>query len=61
MFGIFTDAIENAIDTGGKLLDGDLPDKRQVAELLDTGMTIAGIAAMFNVSTDFIESLAKDD
>lgn len=60
MFNIFTDAIENILDTGERLIDGELPTKRQVAKLLDAGFTIAGIAAMFDVSAEYIEYLMED-
>jgi len=45
MFGFFTDAVENALTVGEKLITLDAPTKREIAKLADTRLTVAAIAA----------------
>ena len=61
MFGWFEDAVDNILDVADTVTDFELPSKRQVAKLVDTGLTVASIAAMYDVGTDVIEGLLEDD
>jgi len=60
MFGFLTDAVENALDIGGDLLEGELPAKRQVAKLVDAGVSVYAISEATGLATDVIESLLED-
>jgi len=61
MFGFFTDAVENALDIGIDLLDGEAPNRRQLAKLIDAGMTIAAISSATGIATDVLESILDED
>lgn len=62
IFGFLTDSIENALDVADKTLDPfhSGPSKRQVAQLIDDGLTIGAIASGFGVAEDVIEGLLND-
>ena len=60
MFDFITDAIENVLDIGDSLLYGELPSKRQTANLISAGLTVASIAATVGVAESVIESLLED-
>lgn len=60
MLGFLTDGIENALDVGESLMTGEDVSKRQVARLIDDGLSAVAIASMFGVSVDYIKSLAGD-
>lgn len=61
MFGLLTGAIENALDiTSDLLIDGELPSKRQVAKLIDDGLTIYAISEATGLAVDVIESIIED-
>lgn len=60
MFGLFTSAIENALDIVSAPFDGKDITKRQIARLINDGMTIAAIATMFGVAEDVVTEFIKD-
>lgn len=58
MFGSLINSIGNALDiASGLLLEGELPTKRQVAQLLEDGIEIAAIAAACDVGVDIIHQI----
>lgn len=64
VFGI-TDAAEDVSDSvieiATSLADGELPRQKTVKTLVAAGLDVAAIAAMFEVSEDFIrESLGEE-
>ena len=61
LFDIITDPIENVLDIGDALLSGEDITKRQVAKLINDGMTVAAIAAGTGMAVDVIEALIEDD
>jgi len=60
MFDFFTDAVENTLDIGSNLLDGELPSKNQVAKLVDAGLSVYAISEVTGLATDVIESMRED-
>lgn len=64
MFNIFTDAIEAGLSVASDTFDvmigeGEGPTRRNVAQLLDAGLTVAAIAQGFGVAESVIEELAE--
>jgi len=60
VFGLLTDIIETGLDVVEGLCYGELPTKRQVAELVDAGMTIYTISEVTGFSQDVIQDLLDD-
>lgn len=60
MFGFVTDVIEDGLDVMGGLLEGELPSKRQVASLVNAGMTIYTISEITGVASDVLENMLDD-
>ena len=60
MFNLFTDAIENTLDIGSNLLEGELPSNNQVAKLVDAGLSIYAISEVTGLATDVIEGMMED-
>ena len=60
MFGLLTDAIENTFDIMGELIDGELPSKRQVAKLIDAGVSIYAISEATGFAVEVIEELIDE-
>lgn len=60
MFDFITDAVENVLDIGGGLLEGELPEKRQIANLVNAGVSIYAISEATGLATDVIEKLLDD-
>ena len=60
MFGLLTDAVENVFDMGSYLLDGELPTSRQLAKLVDAGMSVYAISEATGLATDVIEKMLDD-
>jgi hypothetical protein len=60
MFGFFTDAVENVLDIGEDLLEGEVPTKRQLAKLVDAGLSAYAISEATGLAADVIESLMDD-
>jgi len=60
MFGFFEDAVVNVLDIGSDLLEGELPSKRQLAKLVDAGMSIYAISEITGIATDVLENMAED-
>jgi len=60
MFNFFTDAVENTLDIGSNLLDGELPSNNQVAKLVDAGLSIYAISEVTGLATDVIEEMMED-
>jgi len=61
MFNLFTDAVENTLDIGSNLLDGELPIKNQVAKLVDAGLTVYAISDVTGLAVDVIEDMMEDN
>lgn len=57
MFGYLVDPINNVLDIAEQGLSLEAPTREQVVKLIDDGVTIAGIAAMFGTSIEVIEQL----
>lgn len=60
MFNFFTDVVENTLDIGSNLLDGELPSNNQVAKLVDAGLSIYAISEITGLATDIIEDAMED-
>ena len=60
MFDFFTDAVENTLNIGSTLLDGELPSNNQVAKLVSAGLSIYAISEMTGLATDVIEDMMED-
>jgi hypothetical protein len=60
MFGFFTDAVENVLDIAGDLLEGEAPSKRQLAKLVDAGLTVYAISEATGVAVDVLEGMLED-
>ena len=60
MFNFLTDAIENTLTVVGGVLIGDLPTRRQVAQMISDGMTVAAVASATGLAVDVIERLLTD-
>ena len=54
MFKMLTDAIDKVV---GGVLTGELPTRRQVAQMISDGMTVAAIASATGFATDVIEKI----
>jgi len=57
MLDFLTDSIENGLDVLGGLVMGETPTKRQVAQLISDGVTVAAIAEATGVAVETIEGL----
>ena len=60
MFGFFTDAVENVLDITGDLLEGEAPSKRQLAKLVDAGLTVYAISEATGIAVDVLEKILDD-
>jgi hypothetical protein len=60
MFGFFEDAVVNVLDIGSDLLEGELPSKRQLAKLVDAGLSVYAISEATGIATDVLENLMDD-
>ena len=60
MFKMLTDAIENTIDVVTAPLYGEIPTKRQIAQLLSDGITIYTISSMTGVTVEILEDIMDD-
>lgn len=60
MFGFFTDAVENALDIASDLLEGEAPSKRQLAKLVDAGLTVYAISEATGITVDVLEKILDD-
>ncbi len=59
MFNLFTDTIENTLDIGTNLLEGELPSNNQIARLLDAGLSIYAISEITGLAIDVIEKVRE--
>jgi len=57
MFKMLTDAIDNTLAVVGGVFTGELPTRRQVAQMISDGMTVAAIASATGFATDVIEKI----
>ena len=60
VFGYLTDSIENVLDVVDGVMDGEAPTKRQVAKLIDSGLSVAAIAVTFGVAESVITDMMDD-
>ena len=60
MFGFFTDSVVNALDVAGDLLEGEAPTRRQLANLIDAGLTVYTISEATGIAVDVLENLLED-
>lgn len=61
MFGFFTDTVENVLDIAGDLLEGEAPSKRQLAKLVDAGLTVYAISEATGIAVDVLEGILEND
>lgn len=63
VFGFLADTIEKTLDAAADsidaLADGELPDTKDLATMLDTGLSIAAIASMYGASEEVIKGLVE--
>ncbi len=57
MFESLTGSIENLLDIHDAVLDGDLPSKQQLMQLIDDGIDVDMIASALGVSEDVIQKI----
>jgi len=57
MFELFTEAVESTLTIGEKLITLDVPTKREIAKLADTGLTVVAIASAVGVSVEIVEAV----
>lgn len=55
-----TDMLGNAFSSVSAPFEDRNPSKREVAQMLDAGLSVAAIAAIFDVGIDVIQDLADD-
>lgn len=60
MFGFINDAIENTLDIGCAIVNGEDVTKKQVAKLISDGISIAVISSATGLAIDVIESIVED-
>ena len=60
MFGFFTDAVAGVLDTAETILSGELPSNRQIAKLVDAGLTVYAISEITGLATSAVEKLIED-
>ena len=60
MFEFFTDAVENGLDIVGDLLECETPSKRQLAKLVDAGLTVYAISEATGIAVDVLEKILDD-
>lgn len=61
MFSKLTDMIDNALGVASDIMTGEVPSQRRVAQLLADGISVAAIAALFDVGIDVIEGLIDEN
>lgn len=54
MFDFLVDGVDNALS----VFTGDI-DQQRVAKLIADGLTVAAVAAIFDVGTDVIEAIVE--
>ena len=60
IFDIFTKPIENALTVVDKILfEGEAPTKRELAKLINDGITIIAISQATGIAVDVIESIVE--
>lgn len=60
MFNIFTDAIDNAMDVAGSILDGEDVSRRKVAKLASDAIEIATGAFVVSEGLDALKRLLNE-
>ena len=60
MFGFISDVVESAVDVVSDAVDGEVPSKRNVSNLIAAGISVYAAAEMFGVAESVIESLIDD-
>ena len=62
LFDGIVDEVENALDVGEKVvtLEWDRIDRREVARLIASGMTVAAIAHAAGVAEDVVQAMIDD-
>ena len=61
MFNFISNAVGNALDITGSILTGEGVTTKQIAELVDDGLTVAEIATLTGLTTAAVRSLLSDD
>lgn len=61
MLDAFTDAVENALTISVNLVEGELPSKRELAQLVSDGITLAAVAEVTGVSLAVLEGIAESE
>ena len=57
VFGLFTDAAEAALNVLDDTVSLELPEKRDVAKLIDAGLTVAAVASALGVAEDVVQQV----
>ena len=61
MFNFISNAVGNALDITGSILTGEGVTSKQIAKLVDDGLTVAEIASLTGLTTAAVRSLLYDD
>jgi hypothetical protein len=61
VFGLLTNAIENGLDILDGLVDGEMPTKRQIAKLVDAGVTLYAISEATGLAVETLEAIQAGD
>lgn len=61
MFNFISNAVGNALDITGSILTGEGVTSKQIAKLVDDGLTVAEIASLTGLTTAAVRSLLSDD
>jgi len=60
MFDFLEDAVDNVLEIGSGLLEGELPSRRKVSKLINDGMSVYAISEATGFAVDVIENLMDD-
>lgn len=61
MFGLLASTVETTLDVADKLLfEGELPTKREIAKMVDAGITLYSISEVTGLAEDVIRDILND-
>lgn len=61
MFNFISNSVGNALDITGSILTGEGVTAKQIAKLVDDGLTVVEIASLTGLTTAAVRSLLSDD